>query len=99
MGVTIVSFSVHLPKHARKGHQAFLPRDDGTLSAIKLPLPGKEPPHAKETKAYTNQKLKADITTKKPNERRHPSLCDRMATGGDRVGGSRYGNVYHCHPH
>jgi hypothetical protein len=41
-GVTSVMFHVHLPERARKGHQAFLPRDDGTLSTIQLPLLGNE---------------------------------------------------------
>jgi hypothetical protein len=41
-GVTSITFYVHLPERVRKGCQAFLPRDDATLSAIQLPLPGKE---------------------------------------------------------
>jgi hypothetical protein len=40
--VTIIMFRAHLPECMRKGHQAFLPCNDGTLSAIQLPLPNKE---------------------------------------------------------
>jgi hypothetical protein len=43
-GVTSVMFCVHLPMHVSKGCQPFLPRDDGTLSAIQLPLPSKDLP-------------------------------------------------------
>jgi hypothetical protein len=34
MGVTNFMFHVHLPEGMHKGHQAFLPRDGGTLSVI-----------------------------------------------------------------
>jgi hypothetical protein len=33
-GVTSSMFHAHLPERVRKGHQAFLPRDDVTLLAI-----------------------------------------------------------------
>jgi hypothetical protein len=42
MGATSITFHAHLLECACKGHQAFLPHDDGTLSAIQLPLMGKE---------------------------------------------------------
>jgi hypothetical protein len=32
----------HLTKRAGKSYQSFLPCDDGTLSIVELPLPGKE---------------------------------------------------------
>jgi hypothetical protein len=35
---TTVTFHAHLPERMRNGREAFLPRDDGTLSAIQLPL-------------------------------------------------------------
>jgi hypothetical protein len=41
-GTTSIMFHVHLPERTHKGRQAFLPSDDGTLSAIQLPLQGKE---------------------------------------------------------
>jgi hypothetical protein len=41
-GMTNVTFCVHLPESTRKGCQAFLPCDDGTLSVIQLPFLGKE---------------------------------------------------------
>jgi hypothetical protein len=43
-GVTSVTFYAHLPMCVRKGRQPFLPCDDGTLSAIQLPLSSKELP-------------------------------------------------------
>jgi hypothetical protein len=43
-GVTGVTFHVHHPKCTCKGHQPFIPPDDGTLAAIQLPLSSKEPP-------------------------------------------------------
>jgi hypothetical protein len=42
--VTNITFHAHLPKHTSKGCQPFLPCDDGTLSAIQLPLLSKELP-------------------------------------------------------
>jgi hypothetical protein len=42
MTMTSITFRAHLHEHACKGSQAFLQGDDGTLSAIQLPLPGKK---------------------------------------------------------
>jgi hypothetical protein len=39
---TSIMFHAHLTERTRKGHQTFLPRNDGTLSAIQLPLLGKQ---------------------------------------------------------
>jgi hypothetical protein len=44
MDTTSVTFHVHLPKHAQKGCQSFLPRDHVTLLAVQLPLSSKELP-------------------------------------------------------
>jgi hypothetical protein len=41
-GVTSATFHACFPECSSKGHQAFLPCDEGTLSAVKLPLPSKE---------------------------------------------------------
>jgi hypothetical protein len=41
-GVTSITFHACFLKRTSKGRQSFLPRDDGTFSAIKLPLPSKE---------------------------------------------------------
>ncbi len=43
-GATSIMFHMHLPNCAPKGHQHFLPRNDGTLSAIQHPLLAKELP-------------------------------------------------------
>jgi hypothetical protein len=59
MGATSVMFRMHLLKHVSKGHEPFLPRNDGNLLAIQFPLP------SKETKPYANQQVKAGVTTKK----------------------------------
>jgi hypothetical protein len=70
-GATSIIFHAHLPERACKGCQAFLPRDDGTLSAIQLPLLGKEPllqldGHCmRRRRSHANQQAKVSITIKK----------------------------------
>jgi hypothetical protein len=42
MGTTSITFHAHLPKRVSKSRQAFLPRNNNALSAVYLPLSGKE---------------------------------------------------------
>jgi hypothetical protein len=72
VGVTSVMFCASLPKRMSKGRQSFLPRDDGTFSAVKLPLPSKEgaAPVArqslsvKEMRPYASQQAMVGVTIK-----------------------------------
>jgi hypothetical protein len=41
-GATSITFRAHLLKRSSKGYQPFFPRNDGTLSAIHIPLSSKE---------------------------------------------------------
>jgi hypothetical protein len=42
MGVTSITARVCLLERTSEGHQTLLPRDDGTFSAVKFNLSGKE---------------------------------------------------------
>jgi hypothetical protein len=42
MGTASITARVCLPEHASEGHRTLVPRDDGSLSAIKFPLSSKE---------------------------------------------------------
>jgi hypothetical protein len=67
-GVTSIMFCAHLPEHMSEGYQAFLPYDDGVLSAVKLLSRARSSSYSLTITASVGGKAlhaKAHITTSK----------------------------------
>jgi hypothetical protein len=88
---TSITFHACLPKHALKGCQSYLPRGDGALSAIQLPLSSKKMPFQFNSHRMGRRRNLASIRSRlhekeeSLGKHRH-RVNTRLANGAARLG-------------